>query len=344
MKKNFEKDLLEVMNKEKEMPGIVRQSLNQSYDIIRAKSKKKRERFLWKSVIAAACALIISVVVLTNEQVMANISDFFSFGDKGIEQAINKGYAQRNVSTATDQDIQIAIRKQFSDSNKVGLSFQLDFANPSLLKNAREVSMDYRLKNRNEEYIEEFIPDNKPLKGNARYISSSEQQNPVLDKNTGRVQYEVILNSNQGNIPNLINASLEIESVNIIYNSGKSLKIDGDWQLSVATNANGKSKLTMQYVALNETVINITKAVANPTSFNLSFTLDEVYIDENTFPNHMRLTDEDGNEYQATNFAIKRINNKTIISTNFPLSSYSHPQKLKLSIDRIGEVLLGRKK
>ena len=103
MKNSFEKEFNQIMSEKKEIPVKVRQSLDQSYDIIRAKSKKKKVNFIWKRVAAAACALIVTGVVLTNENVMASINEFFNFGDKGIEQAINNGFIQENNSTVTDQ-------------------------------------------------------------------------------------------------------------------------------------------------------------------------------------------------------------------------------------------------
>lgn len=129
---------------------------------------------------------------------MAGINEFFNFGDKGIEQAVNNGFTQENNSEIADQGIKITLDKHFSDANKLGISFQLVFEDPSILNNAREVSMDYRLKNGDGDYIVEFIPDTKTLKSENRYISGLEHQNPILDVKTGRIQYDVLLNSNQG--------------------------------------------------------------------------------------------------------------------------------------------------
>ena len=170
MKNKFEKEFNQVMNEKKEIPVKVRHSLDQSYDIIRAKSKKKKANFIWKRVATAACALIVTGIVLTNEHVLAGINEFFNFGDKGIEQAVNNGFIQENKSSVTDQGIKITLDKHFSDANKLGLSFQLVFEDPSILNKVREVSMDYRLKNGDGEYIDEFIPDTKPLKSDNKYI------------------------------------------------------------------------------------------------------------------------------------------------------------------------------
>ncbi|HWI50145.1 MAG TPA: DUF4179 domain-containing protein [Rummeliibacillus sp.] len=344
MKNNFEKEFNQMMNEKKEIPVKVRQSLDQSYDTIRAKSKKRKSNFIWKRVATAACALIVTGVVLTNEHVMAGINEFFNFGDKGIEQAVNNGFTQESKSTVTDQNIKMTLGKHFSDVNKLGISFQLVFEDPSILNNAEEVSMDYRLKNGDGEYIVEYIPDTKPLKGDNRYISSLDHQNPILDVKTGRIQYDVLINSNKGIIPNLKDAVIEVESVNVLYGTEEVKKIDGKWELSLANKDKEKSDLTVQYAMKDQSsIIKVTKANANPTSLNLTFSLDGIYDNENTFAHRMKIIDEDGNEYQATDFGMSIKNNETIISTNFPITSYNNSKKLKLIVEGIGEVELFKK-
>lgn len=343
MKNSFEKEFDQMMSEKKEIPLKVRKSLDQSYNIIRAKSKKKKVNFIWKRVAAAACALIVTGVVLANENVMASINEFFNFGDKGIEQAVNNGFIQVSNSAITDQGIKITLDKHFSDANKLGLNFHLAFEDPSILNNVREVSMDYRLKNGDGEYIYEFIPDTKPLKGDNRYISGSEHQNPILDINTGDIQYDVITDSNEGVIPSLRDAVIEVESVNVFYNTGEIKKIDGNWKLSVASTNKEKLNEIIEYAMQDQSsVIQVSKANANPTSLNLTFSLDGAYEDENTFAD-MKIVDDDGNEYGVTGFRKSTENNKTIISTNFQTTSYNNSKKLKLIIEGIGEVELLKK-
>ena len=203
--------------------------------------------------------------------------------------------------------------------------------------------MDYRLKNGDGEYIYEFIPDTKPLKGDNRYISGSEHQNPILDINTGDIQYDVITDSNEGVIPSLRDAVIEVESVNVFYNTGEIKKIDGNWKLSVASKNKEKLNEIIEYAMQDQSsVIQVSKANANPTSLNLTFSLDGAYEDENTFAD-MKIVDDDGNEYGVTGFRKSTENNKTIISTNFQTTSYNNSKKLKLIIEGIGEVELLKK-
>ncbi|WP_427110323.1 DUF4179 domain-containing protein [Lysinibacillus xylanilyticus] len=343
MKNNFEKEFNQMMNEKKEIPVKVRQSLEQSYDIIRAKSKKKKVSLIWKRVAAAACALIVTGVVLTNENVMASINEFFNFGDKGIEQAVNNGFIQENNSSITDKGIKITLDKHFSDANKLGLSFHLVFEDSSILNNVGEVSMDYRLKNGDGEYIDEFIPDTKSLRGENRYISGAENQNPILDIKTGTIHYDVLSDSNEGLLPPLKDAVIEVESVNVFYNTGEFKKIDGDWKLSVTNKNKEKTNSIIQYAMQDQSsVIQVSKANANPTSLNLTFSLDEIYENENPFVD-MKIIDEDGNEYIATGFSMTTKNKKTIISTNFPITSFNNSKKLKLIVEGIGEVEILKK-
>lgn len=345
MKNNFEKEFKQMMGEEKEIPLKVRQSLDQSYDIIRVKSKKKKAKFIWKRVAAAACALIATGVVLTNEHVMASINEFFNFGDKGIDRAISEGFVQENNSKAADQKINITLERHFSDTNKIGMSFQLVFEDPSVLNNVEEFHIDYRLKNGDGEYIEEFIPDTKPLKGNNQYISSLNFQTPILDTETGRVQFDVLMASHKGNIPALKDAVVEVESINLFYGFGEIKKIDGEWALLVNNQTREKENSTIQYVMQDgASIIQVFAANASPTSFNLTFSLDGIYENENIFAHRMKIIDENGNEFAAdSGFSMEKKNNNTIISTNFPLTSYSNSNKLKFILEEIGEVELYKK-
>ncbi|MBS4179425.1 DUF4179 domain-containing protein [Lederbergia citrea] len=345
MNTKFEKEFDQVMNEKKEMPINVRQSLDKSYDIIRARSKKKKNSFIWKRITAAACALIATGIVLSNEHVIASINNFFNFGDKGIERAVTEGFTQESNSTDTDQNIKITLKQHFSDSNKLGVSFQLEFEDPTILKNdVREISMDYRLKNGDGEYIVEFIPDTKSKKGNSGYISSLEDQNPILDVKTGKVQYDVIIDSNKGVIPSLNDAVIEVESVNVFYVTEGLKKIDGKWDLPVANKEKGKSIAITEFTMHDQSSnIHVSSAKANPTSLNLTFSVNKVFENESPFVEKMKIIDKEGNEYHPDGFSIETKNNKTIISTNFPITSYNNSKKLKLIVEDIGEVELLKK-
>lgn len=344
MKDDFENELNQHMNKEGKLPDNVRHSLDNSYNIIQQQTKRKKSNIVWKVVTSAACALFATGILLTNEQVMASITNLFNFDDKGIDRAVTEGFSRENNSVAKNENVEIILEQQFSDSNKIGLSFQLDFKDPTLLEDIVELSMDYRIKNGNGEYIMEFIPDTKPLKGKPlKYSAGVDHRYTITDKNKGISQFEAVITSNAGQLPNLKDAVLEIETINLFREDSNLQEINGEWNLPI-TNKNDYK--TIEYVMDDKaSLIQVIDAKANPTSTSLTFTVDGVYIDENKFMD-MKIFDENEKEYASDNgysMDIDKKHNKTSISANFQLTSYDDAKKLKLVIEGIGEVELLRK-
>ncbi|WP_242219766.1 DUF4179 domain-containing protein [Bacillus cereus group sp. BfR-BA-01380] len=344
MKSNFEKEFQHVLHEEKEIPSIVRKSLDHSYDVIRMKAKKKKRNVMWRKFAVAACCFVIAGGVFTNEHVRANINKFFHFNDKGIERAVDEGFTQKSNSRATDKGITVVLDRYFTDANKLGFSFQLVFEDTSIFeKPVREVSFDYRLKNGDGEYIMEAIPDTKPLKGKKMYMSGGEGNNPYIDVKTGKVLYEAIWESNQGAIPKLKDAVLEIESVNVFYENNELKKIDGIWNLPISDKKKEGVRSTVEYRSAETTSnIQIVSAKANPTSLNLTFSVNEVVEGENTFMD-MKMIDETGKEYKSKGYSMSVENAKTTVHVNFPITSYDKANTLKLQMKKFGEVELVRK-
>lgn len=360
MKTDFDKELEELMMTEQEIPAHVRKRLDSTYDMIQTQSKREKSKFIWKRVTAAACALLITGGALANEQVRASITDFFSFQDKGIERALVEGFSEENNSTATDQQVKVTLQQNFSDANKIGMSFQLDFADLTILEHdvdVREVTMDYRLKNGDGEYIAEFIPDTKPLKGENAYATGITYNNPILDVENGVVQFDVVLDANKGNLPNIKDAVIEIEAINIFYEYDylalqeefggpefdlPMLEIEGDWVLSLVNQDENKPVPTHQYVVKEANPnIEFISATASPTSLNVKFIVD-TDITKNEVRT-MKIIDEAGAEYESTGRHLDTKSDKTTIELNFPISSYNDAATLKLHIEDLGEVNLIKK-
>lgn len=342
MKTNFEDEFEKVMTEEKEIPANVRERLDQTYRMIEEKSPKKKKRSMWKGVTAAACAMVLAGIVFSSEEVRANLQEFFSFGNGGVEKAVSEGFVQESNSTATDAQIDVTLQQNFSDATHLGLSFQLAFEDPTILeRDISEINMDYRIKNGNGEYIFEFIPDTKPLKGHTSYLSGGADSYSIVDAKKGIVQYDVIMSSNAGSIPNMEDAVVEVESINVFYAEEGLKKIDGEWALAVA---NAVVAPPVEYAMKEDpsSMIQVSSAKANPTSFHVTFTVDEVFEDESPFM-EMKMMDGEGIEYGGDGFRMTTTETQTIISTNFPISSYDHFDQLKIVIEEVGEVVLLQK-
>ncbi|MBB4827142.1 hypothetical protein HNO89_004436 [Sporosarcina luteola] len=345
MKKDLEKELEQIMNEKAEMPSLVRESLDQTYKMIQQKSKKKRKRMVWSQSAVAVCALLITGIILSNEQVRANIDGFFSFGDRGVEQVVSQGLIQSGESTATDQGITVKLEKSFSDPSKIGLSFSMEFDDASILQNdVSLVTMDYRVKNGDGEYIAEVIPDTKPLKGNVFYTSGLDDRNTMLNKKDGTVKYHVVIDSNQAAFPDLQDAVVEVESINIFteFSEAGLRKIDGKWDLPIPSQA--ADVKTIDYVQEDaESNLQVLSAQANLSSLNVTFTTDQVFEDETPFVWSMKVVDENGNGYYPGGFSMESKNGQTIISTNFPVTAYDNYDQVTLVVEGIGEVELTKK-
>ncbi|WP_369902343.1 DUF4179 domain-containing protein [Bacillus manliponensis] len=347
MNDKFERELEQLFNEKQEMPDVVRESVNRSYDMIRANTKKKKRNKVWKQVAVAACSVIVAGGLFTNEQVRASIIELFQFNDKGIERAVEEGFTEESNSVVTDQGVTVALEQYFADEHKLGFSFKIAFEDKSVLqKPVRQVSFDYRLKNGDGEYILENIPDTKPLKGTPSkyYISGGNDKLVFLDKKIGKVQYEEINESELGNIPQLKGAVLEIESVNVFYEDDEMKKIDGVWNLPIEDSAKQGSGKRLEYEAFQTSPqLKLVSAKASPTSFNIAFSVDEIVEDENEFID-MKVIDNKGNEYKSSDgYSTDVKGGKTIIYANFPITSYEKLGSITLKTKNFGEIKLKRK-
>lgn len=344
-KSNFEKEFQQLLHEEKEMPSIVRKSLDHSYDVIRMKTKKKKRNVIWRKLAVAACCFVIAGGVFTNKHVRANINKLFNFNDKGIERAVDEGFTQKSNSTATDKGITVALDHYFADTNKLGFSFQLVFEDTSIFKKkVKEVSFDYRLKNGDGEYIMESIPDTKPLKSKNMYMSKVEDKNPSIDGKNGKVQYDVVFESNQGAIPKLTDAVLEIESVKVFYENDERKEIDGTWNLPISDKTKEEKKVKFEYEAVKTSPhLELVSAKANPTSLNIAFSIDEIIEDENEFID-MKVVGNKGNEYTSSDgYSTDVKEGKMVIYANFPVTSYDKMENVTLKTRNFGEIKLKKK-
>lgn len=341
MENNFEKELVDVLQQDVEIPDIVRRSLDNTYDMIKRKRKNNNRVFIRRGVAAAVCSILLVGSLLSNDTVRAVIKPFFNFGDKGVERVVDEGMIQQNNSSATDQNIRVTLDNYFYDSNKLGMSFKLNFNDKKILKgDIRSFGLQYRIKNGNGEYIHESVSDDKPLKGKNDIISSISSKNPIMDLKNGEVECDLVLESSKGSIPKLENTKVEVERVVIFYKKGnESAKIiNGSWNLAIDNSKQIKIK-EVEYVAVNNnSKIKILSAKASPTSFNVSFALDVIPTNSKTLEiQEMKLIGENGEVYNCTVQNIEVSGSKIIVSTNFSVSSLESNNKYKLSLSKIGE-------
>lgn len=338
MKKNFDEKFERLMTEQYAIPEPVKKRLNMTYDQIQEQSKRKKKKSTGLRITAAACTFLLAGGLLINEEVRASLNDFFSFQDKGIDKALLEGFGENNESAVTDQDVKITLTQHFSDANKLGMSFQFFFIDQTILvEDTTRVSIDYRLKNGDGEYIVESIPDTKTSKRDKIYTSGAETHFNIDTKN-GVVLYDEVIDSSKGILPTLQDAVIEIESINFFSEATEKLqKVEGEWHLPLK-NQNSHDVLFDYVAKKNHPTIELISAVASPTSLNMQLIVEsEPFGPEGQF---MWIVDEAGLEYETNGYHLNENDGKTTVDVNFPISAYENAKKLRLVIENMGELEL----
>ena len=328
---SFEKEISKTLTQNSEIPEVVRKSLDNTYGII---NKKHRSNGIWnkslKRIAVVACGIFILGALVGNGAVIAGAKTFFN--DQGIVRVFEKGLFQTENTLIKDENISLTLDSYFYDSNKICLIINMKIDDINTLKYIENVSLDFRLRNGNGEYIAEIIPDTKPLKGEIiPYVVNAAEMRSSININKGEVQFFIVLESMKGAIPILNNAVLDVESVNLFDKSGQLTKIDGTWSLAI-NDIKDVAIPTIEYIAQNNSSdIEFLSAKARQSSFNISYALNGNYDSLS-----MKLINEKGDEFEGRGFYIEEKAGRTIITTNFAVSSYDHANKYTLQVYNIG--------
>lgn len=205
MKKSLDERLHEEMNREQDIPDIVQKAFNRSYTEIRSKSKKKtKKRWLKPISAAAACVVLASGVILTNDTAMAKLKAFLGFDDAGIELASQNGEVQYVGVSQSSQDITVTLENIFADAYRVGLQMEILPKNMDI-KDINHVGIEYRMYDSTGKEIDALISDTKPLSSKG-FTDNAEEQ--MLKGTDETIIYELLLQSNERAWPSLDNAQL----------------------------------------------------------------------------------------------------------------------------------------
>ncbi|OEF98159.1 DUF4179 domain-containing protein [Desulfuribacillus alkaliarsenatis] len=342
MSSRFDEEMRKTLAKESEIPEAVRNSLDVTYNHIKSQSKSKwRSRFIKKTIVAASCLLAVGLVA-TNSSVVAGVKTFFN--DKGIVKVFEEGLFQTNNETINNEDIGITLDSYYYDSNKIALNLLVQFDDEKILDSIKIVNLDFRIRNGDGEYLAEMIPDTKPLKGELPHVINSGSIIESINPEQGKVNIYIILESLMGEIPPLNNAEIDIETVKLFNDRGELRSIDGSWLFAIEGIEGNKDiedqrymeALSYEYIEKNSSSdIELLSATATPSSFNIRFALDTILGDYDMF--EMKLTNDKGETIEGRQgFFIEEKDGRTIISTNFVVSSYENANAYTLQIMNIG--------
>lgn len=326
MKRSLDDRLHEEMNREQEIPDIVQKAFDRSYAEIRSKSKKKTKKRWWKPIsAAAACAVLASGMILSNDTAMAKLKAFLGFEDAGIELASQNGEVQYVGVSQSSQDVTVTLKNTFADAYRVGLQFEILPRNIDI-RDIQHMSIEYRIYDSKGKEIDAHVSDTKPLNSKGFTDNAEEQMLKGTDQS---IILEQILQSNKRAWPSLENAQLVIESIHFFTEKKGIVTINGEWPFTLTP-----TKVVTQSFEVEKAVegIQLQSATLTNGSMHVSLMVDaDLYEDENQFFK-WALTNEKGESFYARGANVELKDGKTVVNLVYPYSIWNKEKQLSLNI------------
>lgn len=327
MKKSLDDRLHEEMNRKQELPEIVQKAFERSYTEIRSKTKKKtKKRWLKPISAAAACAVLASGVILSNDTAMAKLKAFLGFQENaGIELASQNGEVQYVGVSQNSQDITVTLENTFADAYRVGLQFEILPRNMDL-RDIQHMEIEYRIYDSKGKEIDALVSDAKPLASKG-FTGNIEEQ--MLKGTDQSIILEQILQSNDRAWPSLDNAQLVIETIHFYTEKKGIVTINGEWPFTLTP-----TKVVTQSFEAEKAVegIELQSATLTNGSMHVSLMVDaNLYEDENQFF-EWALTNEKGESFYARGANIEMKDGKTVVNLVYPYSIWNKEKQISLNI------------
>ncbi|WP_342440560.1 DUF4179 domain-containing protein [Lysinibacillus sp. FSL K6-0075] len=338
--KNSGEERFQQMNKEQELPQSLRIAFDQSYEQIRQLSKKKTKKSWFKPMAVAAVATIAlaSVVLLTNNTVLAKLQTFFNLKDPGIELASDHGDVQYVAQSQQSEDITITLEHFFVDAYRLAMQFNIESDHMQMC-DVYDMNVEFRLYNAQGEEIDAFVSDTKPIAGPGIFSGG---QFTLENVKKHAVTLEMLSVSNGVAVPSLDGAELVIETINLIDKDGNASLIDGEWAFDL-TSASVKTQV---FVGGNDVPgLELQQAALTNGSMQVSFKIDNYVENENDIFK-TALVNEKGESFYANSANVEYLEKEqqTIISLVFPYSIWNEQQDLSLAVKGYKKLRLVEKK
>ncbi|MGE7911275.1 DUF4179 domain-containing protein [Lysinibacillus xylanilyticus] len=326
MKKSLDDRLHEEMNREQEIPDIVQNAFDRSYTKIRSKSKKEtKKRWLKPISAAAACTVLASGMILSNDTAIAKLKAFLGFEDAGIELASQNGEVQYSGVTQSSQDITVTLENTFADAYRVGVQMEILPKNIDI-NDIYNVNIEYRMYDSAGKEIDSHVSDTKPLAPTV--ISASPYMN-TLKENGQSMIVELLLESKEMAWPSLDNAQLVIETIHFYTEKKGIVTINGEWPFTLTP-----TKVVTQSFEAEKAVegIQLQSATLTNGSMHISLMVDaDLYEDENQFF-EWALSNEKGESFYARGASVKLKDGKTVVNLVYPYSIWNKEKQISLNI------------
>lgn len=292
MRINFEDKLEKILNEDIIIPLSIEDKKNMAFDKIR-KDKNKKFKFAYKQKIAVAILAMTMVVGITfgNTAIAAMKKTLFP-NDYGVQKAVDNGFVQNiENNIMKDKGVDIKLTSALKDSKRVALSLNLKFNDKNLMKNFKYIKLDCSIKT-----------------NNGKEIPLSEDTNFSIDKETGELVFNDILNVMDGfgnedmlsaakDFKNINEVNLEIKKIELYADASTKIdsntlpkldadtkkqlqeagiqlykSIEGTWKTNIKLDEKFKNIQSIKYIASeNNNFIKIVSAELLPTGMDITF-------------------------------------------------------------------------
>ncbi|MFF2479781.1 DUF4179 domain-containing protein [Paenibacillus sp. NPDC058071] len=337
MHSEMERKLMDNLSKECDIPDSVLRKTEAAFVQIRklkSESVKKRgvslrKRRVW--VAAAALFGVLTVSILSNDSAIAAIKSFF-YKDTGIQKAVDNGFLQTVNHAVEDSGVTVQVDRIVADKTKLVISFQLDFGDSSRVRTVDRVFLDLDIHDGNGRAIVED--------GNRNSLASSmDWESDVTRRDSGKVIYDLIVQSPQGKFDDMQALSLDIKSISLYWKHFEKpyRVITGDWKSRIELDKKFTNHESVKYTAEENQLVKVLSAEMLPTGMAIEFIV-AVPVDESIL-RKVTLLDDQGNTYLPSNTATMDYteDGKDVVSMTFDATAFDQIDGLKMIVKEVGD-------
>ncbi|AQS06295.1 hypothetical protein [Clostridium beijerinckii] len=303
-------------------------------------NKVKENSSKRRHISVAASLILVCLIALAGKSVIATINAEIFRDNRGIEQAVKHNYVQEvNRGIVSNSGVGIQVTHMVIDKAKFALSFDLKFDNPEILKkNLQWLNMDLEIKDDKGRIIKGYCDQDLSDKNVLGVISSSSDNFEVLNKDTGEARYNLILDSDDKNIPVLNNIDINIKTISFDFNDEQNDSLDkeitGKWQFSIDVNSKFKNNKSIFFTGENtENEIKVNSVETTQTGTVLKFTPSKNVDYKDVFKNVYLIDDKGVSKNVTGNVgSMDDKNNKSIYTVTFPITTFDNPKDLTFVI------------
>ncbi|MCT4784600.1 MULTISPECIES: hypothetical protein [Exiguobacterium] len=286
-----------------------------------------------RTLLMMAATFLLIIMLSVEGTALAAFNRLFQFQDRGIEQVAMTSEENVRAASVTDQNVTVTLEQMIAGQHKLALRFAVE-GEKIQLGDETAFHLEYRIQAKDGTYLDEFISDTKPLKGEGDLIGH--RFNTYIDSEEGVTIHEILAESKNRVIPSLDGAKVHIETLHWTRD-GRSETVNGDWTLPLQTTLPGD---VIQYeMSRSEGGIEVIRVATDMTSTHVVLRVDGERYDENFFVDNVYLNDGNGTTYRIeTGYRTEVTEGKTTLTFHLPYTTMDATHEIDLGIKGIGEV------